>query len=88
MIKCLSKFGSGEEIWTSNLGVILITHNVHQAYPVGNRFTVLNRGKSMGTFDKNKLSREEWLSMVAGGEALNKLGIELKELEKKLRESI
>ena len=42
----------------------------------------------MGIFDKNKLSREELLSMVVGGEALNKLGIELKELEKKLRESI
>ena len=32
--------------------VILITHNVHHAYPVGNSFTVLNRGKSLGTYSK------------------------------------
>ncbi len=27
-----------------NLGVIFITHNVHHAYPVADRFTILNRG--------------------------------------------
>ena len=37
---------------SQGLAVILITHNVHHAYPVGNSFTVLNRGKSMGTFQK------------------------------------
>jgi len=37
---------------TNGLAVILITHNVHPAYPVGNSFTVLNRGKSLGTFKK------------------------------------
>ena len=36
----------------NGLAVILITHNVHHAYPVGNSFTVLNRGKSLGTFQK------------------------------------
>jgi ABC-type sugar transport system ATPase subunit len=28
--------------------VICITHNVRHAYVVGNRFTVLNRGKTLG----------------------------------------
>ena len=34
------------------LGVIFITHNVRHAYSVGDRFTVLNRGKTLGTYAK------------------------------------
>ena len=30
------------------LGVVLITHNPHHAYPVGNRFLLLKRGASLG----------------------------------------
>ena len=63
---------------SQGLGVILITHNVHHAYPVGNRFTVLNRGKSLGTYSKKDISREKLLSMMAGGEELSKLEVELK----------
>ena len=66
----------------SGLGVILITHNVHHAYPVGNSFTILNRGKSMGTFEKKNLSREKLLGMMAGGEELDKLEVELKEIDR------
>ena len=61
---------------------ILITHNVHHAYPVGNSFTVLNRGKSMGTFQKKDISREKLLGMMAGGEELDKLEVELKEMDR------
>ena len=66
----------------NGLAVILITHNVHHAYPVGNSFTVLNRGKSLGTFQKKDISREELLSMMAGGEELAKLEVELKEMDR------
>ena len=64
------------------LAVILITHNVHHAYPVGNSFTVLNRGKSLGTYEKKDISREKLLSMMAGGEELDKLEVELKEMNR------
>ena len=67
---------------SEGLGVILITHNVHHAYPVGNSFTILNRGKSMGTYSKQELSREKLLSMMAGGEELDKLEVELKEIDR------
>ena len=66
----------------NGLAVILITHNVHHYYPVGNSFTVLNRGKSLGTFQKKNISREELLSMMAGGEELDKLEVELKEMDR------
>jgi simple sugar transport system ATP-binding protein len=61
------------------LGVIFITHNVHHAYPIGDRFTLLNRGRSYGTFAKTDVSREEVVGMMAGGEELETLTHELAE---------
>jgi simple sugar transport system ATP-binding protein len=61
------------------LGVIFITHNPHHAYPVGDRFTILNRGRSYGTFIKAELSRDELVQMMAGGRELEELGHELQE---------
>jgi simple sugar transport system ATP-binding protein len=62
-----------------NLGVIFITHNVHHAYPVGDGFTILNRGRTYGTFRKEEVSREEVLNMMAGGKELDELSAELEE---------
>ncbi|TDE84746.1 sugar ABC transporter ATP-binding protein [Deinococcus sp. S9] len=62
------------------LGVIFITHNVHHAWAVGDTFTVLNRGQSYGTFVKEATNREALLSMMAGGEALEELSVELDEI--------
>lgn len=59
------------------LGVIFITHNPNHAYPVCDRFTILNRGRSMGTFTKEELSRERLVQMMAGGEELDELTAEL-----------
>ena len=61
------------------LGVIFITHNPHHAFPIGDHFTLLNRGRSMGTFAKSEISREELTSMMAGGEELDTLSHELAE---------
>ncbi len=62
-----------------NLGVIFITHNVHHAYPVADKFALLNRGRSLGTFNKADVSREEVLEMMAGGKELDQLTSELEE---------
>src|SRR5438874_2756123 len=61
------------------LGVVFITHNVHHAYPIGDRFTLLNRGRSYGTFKKSEASREEVVQMMAGGQELEDLSHELAE---------
>ena len=61
------------------LGVIFITHNPHHAFPIGDHFTLLNRGHSLGTFAKSEISREELTSMMAGGEELDTLSHELAE---------
>ncbi len=61
------------------LGVVFITHNIHHAYPIGDRFTILNRGRSYGTFHKSEVSREDDVAMMAGGEELDALSHELEE---------
>ncbi|MEU9889862.1 ATP-binding cassette domain-containing protein [Sphaerisporangium sp. NPDC051011] len=59
------------------LGVVFITHNPHHAYPVGDRFLVLNRGTSLGRFAKADITREELTSLMAGGAELDHLTHEL-----------
>ena len=59
------------------LGVIFITHNVHHAYPVADTITLLNRGRSMGSYAKGEISREKVLEMMAGGKELVDLETEL-----------
>jgi simple sugar transport system ATP-binding protein len=59
------------------LGVVFITHNPHHAYPVGNRFLVLKRGRSLGDFAKSEISREELTRLMAGGAELEDLAHEL-----------
>ena len=49
------------------ISVIFITHNVNHAYPVGDTFTLLNRGRSLGSYAKADISKDEVLDMMAGG---------------------
>ena len=50
------------------LGIILVTHNPNHAYDIGDRFTILNRGASYGTFRKADMSLDQMVGMMAGGE--------------------
>jgi simple sugar transport system ATP-binding protein len=59
------------------LGVIFITHNPHHAYPVGDRFLLLNRGRSIGYYQKSQVTREELTGLMAGGGELEALSHEL-----------
>ena len=79
------------------LGVIFITHNPHHAYPVGDRFLLLKRGRSLGYYRKDEISRDELTALMAGGAELEELSHELEsvggsaaaaaqELEEELKE--
>ncbi len=59
------------------LGVIFITHNPAHAFPVGDRFLILNRGQSMGNFAKDEISQHELTQLMAGGAELEQLQQEL-----------
>jgi simple sugar transport system ATP-binding protein len=60
------------------LGVVLITHNPHHAYPVGDRFLLLKRGRSLGCFDKADITLEDLTRQMAGGAELEALEHELR----------
>jgi simple sugar transport system ATP-binding protein len=62
------------------VAVIFITHNPHHALPVGDRFVILNRGQSLGTYPKSELDRQELVRLMAGGRELEELEHELDEL--------
>jgi simple sugar transport system ATP-binding protein len=59
------------------IGVIFITHNPHHAYPVGDHFVILRRGRVFGDFAKAELPLEQLVQMMAGGEELENLAHEL-----------
>ena len=62
------------------LAVVFISHNIHHAYPVGDVFTLLNRGRSQGTFAKAAISRDEIMTIMSGGEDLRALEAEIDDL--------
>lgn len=62
------------------IGVIFISHNVHHAYVVGDRFTILKRGRNAGTYAKNEITRDHLLNLMAGGKELVDLEHEIARL--------
>jgi simple sugar transport system ATP-binding protein len=65
------------QVRSKGLGVIFITHNVRHAYAVGDRFTVLNRGRTLGTYAKDEIAMDALQNLMAGGKELQQLATEL-----------
>jgi simple sugar transport system ATP-binding protein len=68
------------------IAVVFITHNPHHAYPVGDRFVILNRGRSLGNFQKAEIDRDELVRLMAGGAELAELQHELEGITAELSE--
>jgi simple sugar transport system ATP-binding protein len=62
----------------AGIGVIFITHNVHHAHLIGDRFTVLERGRNTGTVTHDEVSIEELEKKMAGGKELDQLSAEFR----------
>jgi simple sugar transport system ATP-binding protein len=62
------------------VGVIFITHNPHHAFPVGDHFVLLNRGRVTGDYRKGAVTRDELVRQMAGGAELDQLTHELEGL--------
>ena len=57
----------------AGLGVVLITHNPHHAYLVGDRFVLLKRGTMSGSHTKDEITLDELTRQMAGGSELEDL---------------
>jgi simple sugar transport system ATP-binding protein len=62
-----------DRVRKAGIGVVFITYNVRHAMAVGDRFTVLNRGKTLGTAVRGEVTPEELQDMMAGGQELASL---------------
>ena len=59
-----------DKVRKAGIGVVFITHNVRHALAVGDRFTVLNRGKTLGTAQRGQITPEELQDLMAGGQEM------------------
>ncbi|MCC5961920.1 MAG: sugar ABC transporter ATP-binding protein [Rhodobacteraceae bacterium] len=59
-----------DKVRKTGIAVVFITHNVRHALAVGDRFTVLNRGKTLGTAQRGQITPEELQDMMAGGQEM------------------
>ncbi|AIU29392.1 ABC transporter ATP-binding protein [Corynebacterium ulcerans] len=59
------------------IGVVLITHNPHHAYLVGDRFTILNLGNQILNASRDQVTLEQLTQQMAGGGELEALSHEL-----------
>jgi len=55
------------------IGVVFITHNVRHGMAVGDRFTVLNRGRTLGTARRGEIDAGKLQDLMAGGQELAEL---------------
>ncbi|TAA51882.1 MULTISPECIES: ATP-binding cassette domain-containing protein [unclassified Shinella] len=59
-----------DQVRKQGIGVVFITHNVRHALAVGDRFTVLNRGQTLGTAERGTVDAAALQDMMAGGQEL------------------
>lgn len=59
-----------DRVRRQGIGVVFITHNVRHALAVGDRFTVLNRGQTLGTARRGEVDAPALQDMMAGGQEL------------------
>lgn len=62
------------------VGIIFITHNVQHATLVGDSFSVLNRGRTLGYYEKGEITSNELYNKMAGGEEMASLETEVQAL--------
>ena len=62
-----------DKVRKQGVGVVFITHNVRHAMAVGDRFTVLNRGKTLGTAVRGEITPDELQDLMAGGQEIASL---------------
>ena len=68
---------TADRVPKQGIGVVFITHNVRHALAVGDRFTVLNRGQTLGTAERGTADAGALLDLMAGGQELATLEFSL-----------
>lgn len=67
------------------IGIIFITHNVQHATLVGDSFSVLNHGRTLGYYEKGEITADELYNKMAGDKEMSDLATELDDLQESLQ---
>ena len=62
-----------EKVREKGVAVVFISHNVSHALAVGDKFTVLSRGETLGTALAGEINYEELQFMMSGNKELSAL---------------
>jgi D-xylose transport system ATP-binding protein len=57
------------------LGVVIISHNLHDVFETANRITVLRLGRNVGVFERAKTTQQEVVSAITAGMPTKVAGI-------------
>jgi D-xylose transport system ATP-binding protein len=49
------------------LGVVIISHNLHDVFETANRITVLRLGRNVGVYERDKTTQEEVVHAITAG---------------------
>ena len=49
------------------LGVVIVTHNMHDVFEVADRITVLRLGQSVGCFERKSITQTEIIHSITAG---------------------
>lgn len=63
-----------DQVRKKGLAVVFITHNVQHAIAIGDSFTVLNRGRTIGNYKRGEIDALALQSLMAGGKTLERIG--------------
>jgi D-xylose transport system ATP-binding protein len=58
------------------LGVVIISHNLHDIFETANRITVLRLGRNVGVFERDKTTQQEVVAAITAGLPTKVAGIE------------
>ncbi|WMS40941.1 ATP-binding cassette domain-containing protein [Acuticoccus sp. MNP-M23] len=70
-----------KQVAADGIAVIFITHNARHAMAVGDDFSVLIHGAVAASFRRGEVSRDELLNLMAGGEDMAALEVDLDAVE-------
>ena len=57
------------------LGVVLISHNLHDIFEAANRITVLRLGRNVGLYERDKTTQQEVVQAITAGQPTKVSGI-------------
>lgn len=70
-----------KQVRDDGIAVVFITHNARHAMAVGDDFSVLIHGKVAAQFKRGEVNRDELLNLMAGGEDMAELEVDLEAVE-------